>query len=371
MTSRLAPPASRGARSTTRTSARPPVRAAAGSGNDTRTAGRRSPVIDNARFVLIGLVVLGHLLTTMRAQPTVGTVYTWVYMFHMPAFVFLAGLVVRGDAVGPPQGSRIASGLLAPLVIFGALYAAASWAFGFDGPATDSLMDPYWILWFLVALAMWRLSVPVLRALRWPITTTVLLAAVLVLLTDLPPILSLDRFIVLLPFFTAGLVLEPSQLERIRTVPGRLTALAILAVSTLLVRSVSVLPSGFLSFADRVDTSGRELPELGAHLAMYGIAAAMIAAVLALVPGGRGRIAVWGSRSMYVYLLHGFVVLAFRASPLDAWTVGPLGWVLLVLMSFALAAILASDRCVRLARPLVEPDIRWALRAAPGGSSSG
>lgn len=324
---------------------------------------RRDAAIDNVRFILIVLVVIGHILTTMRADATVDSVYSWIYLFHMPAFVLLAGLVVQRDVVDPHQGSRIVSTLVAPLIVFGALYQAATWALGFEGPAQDTLMDPYWILWFLVALAMWRLSVPVLRALRWPVMTTLALATALVALTDLPPILSLDRFIVLMPFFAAGLSLTPERLTAIRTLPWRLAAAAVLASTALLAGWATRLPAGCTTFADGVGVDGpSRLAGLPAFLAVYLLAAAMIAALLALTPTGRSRVSVWGSRTMYVYLLHGFVILAFRATALDSWGVSWTSWVLIVLSAVGLTIALASDRVVRSTRPLVEPDVRWALR---------
>src|SRR4029077_11373781 len=62
------------------------------------TAKERDSVIDNARFILIVLVVLGHFLTTMQGSPALDVLYAWIYMFHMPAFVFLSGLWINAEA---------------------------------------------------------------------------------------------------------------------------------------------------------------------------------------------------------------------------------------------------------------------------------
>ena len=44
---------------------------------------------DNLRFLLIALVVLGHLLEIAVEFPQKEILYTLIYSFHMPAFLFL------------------------------------------------------------------------------------------------------------------------------------------------------------------------------------------------------------------------------------------------------------------------------------------
>lgn len=330
------------------------------------SAGRgRDVAIDNARFVLIVLVVLGHALTSMRSSPVIDTVYTWIYLFHMPAFVFLAGLVISRDSVDPAQGAKLISTLVAPLVVFTVLFQAFNASLGLDGPVEGGLLDPYWALWFLVALTLWRLSVPLLRALRWPVATTLVLATGLSVAVDLPGVLSIDRFIVLAPFFAAGLVLTPTRIARLQALPWRVAALAALVLSSFVATWATSLPGGFILFNDGIGTGDRGLAaDVEAFLAMYAIAAVMTAALLALVPRTESLITVWGSRTIYVYLIHGFVIRLFRVSPLDTTLNTPIGWAMVLLASVALVAVLSSDRAVRVARPFVEPPVGWLLSRA-------
>lgn len=324
-------------------------------------ARERDALIDNARFVLIVLVVFGHFLTTMRGDPALDVLYSWIYMFHMPAFVFLSGLVVNAEAVTARQGRRIVSGLIAPLVIFTLLYEAFGRLIGQPVPSDTSLMDPYWLLWFLVALTIWRLLVPVLRSLRWPVATTLVVASVLVLISDLPAEWSIDRVVVLLPFFTAGLTLTPERLRALRTRTWRLVGAGVLAVSVPIAIWATDLPAGFITFSDGVTSIG-DLPEF---LGMYVIATAMIVALLALIPSRRSLITTWGARTIYVYLLHGFFVRAFRAGELGEVFASPTGAVLVLILSVGLAIFLSSDFVLRRTRRLVEPRVEWLLRAEP------
>ena len=315
-------------------------------------------MIDNARFILIVLVVLGHFLTTMQGSPVLDVLYSWIYMFHMPAFVFLSGLVINAEAVTARQGSRLVSGLLAPLVVFTLLYEVFGLIIDQPVPSDDNLMDPYWLLWFIVALTIWRLMVPVLRSLRWPVATTLVISTLLVLISDLPAVWSIDRVIVLLPFFTAGLVVTPERIRALRTRRWRLVSAGILVVSVPLSVWVTQLPAGFLTYNDGVESIG-DVPEF---LFMYLVATAMIVALLSLTPSSRGVMTKWGTRTMYVYLLHGFFVRAFRSAGLGEALTSPAGLVLIVVVSVGLAIVLSSDGVVRMTRRLVEPDVGWLLK---------
>jgi fucose 4-O-acetylase-like acetyltransferase len=336
----------------------------------------RDALIDNARFVLIVLVVLGHFLTTMRTWPATDILYSWIYMFHMPAFAFLAGLVLNAEAVSARQGGRIVTGLLAPLVSFTLVYQAFGTLIGEPVPTDTGLMVPYWVLWFLVALTIWRLLVPVLRSLRWPVATTLVVATVLALVADLPPEWSIDRVIVLLPFFTAGLVLNRTRLQVLRSRTSRLVGVGVLVVSAPVSVWVAQLPDDFRFFSDAVES----MSDVPAFLGMYAIAAAMTAAVLALTPSSRSAITTWGARTIYVYLLHGLFVRGFRAVDAAEVLMTPIGFVVVLAASIGLAIFLSSDLVVRRTRRLVEPRLTWLLRqesthvesatAALGGSAA-
>ena len=45
---------------------------------------------DNAKFVLMFLVIAGHLLECFSGR-FVSSIYRTIYLFHMPAFIFLSG----------------------------------------------------------------------------------------------------------------------------------------------------------------------------------------------------------------------------------------------------------------------------------------
>lgn len=323
----------------------------------------RDPLIDNVRFVLIVLVVFGHFLTSMRGDPTVETVYVWIYLFHMPAFVFLSGLVITSFALTRRVARRIVTQLLAPYVLFTVLYEIFGRWVDQPVPSDDPLREPYWLLWFLMALALWRLCVPLLSALRWPVLTALITSTVLALTVDLSTYWSIDRFVVLLPFFTAGLMMAPDRIQRVRGSSWRVFGVLVLLGAVPVARWATGVERGFISYTDAVDSAA----ELPTFLALYGVAAAMTLAVITLTPGGRGRMSVWGTRTIYVYLLHGFFVRAYRASDLDTTLESVAGMLGILVVSILLSIALASRPVPGLTRPLVEPRLNWLLRDVPAG----
>ena len=71
---------------------------------------------DNLRFLLIALVVLGHLLEIAGEFPHRELLYALIYSFHMPAFLFLSGMFARFDRI------KWIFGMAMPYLVFQWLY---------------------------------------------------------------------------------------------------------------------------------------------------------------------------------------------------------------------------------------------------------
>ena len=58
--------------------------------NNIQNTNERNYRIDNIRFILIFLVVFGHLLGIMTGSKA-DLLYRFIYSFHMPVFIFITG----------------------------------------------------------------------------------------------------------------------------------------------------------------------------------------------------------------------------------------------------------------------------------------
>ena len=92
-------------------------------------------------------MVLGHLLEVASAFPHKQVIYTVIYSFHMPAFLFLSGMFARFDRV------KWLFGLCLPYLALQTLYILFARQM-YDPGLPLQFSQPYWLLWYLFALAV-------------------------------------------------------------------------------------------------------------------------------------------------------------------------------------------------------------------------
>lgn len=260
--------------------------------------------IDNAKGVLILLVVLGHFLESVQgwSDSLLRGPLTLIYMFHMPAFVFLAGITAKTDSLG----RRIAN-LAVILVLFQVAYMAPTTLI--KGFYPDSPLQPHWILWFLLSMVWWLAALPFIRKIPAPLLVSVAAAVLVGALPFAGYALSSSRTLVFLPFFVAGHLYGRQilgALPRWRSAPVvGVVALAVIGVGLYAVN----LDDAWVHGARRFNEMGAGLLDGGVtRLALTLVAAASSFAFLMTVSARNGLMARVGVVSLSVFLLHGFAV---------------------------------------------------------------
>ena len=322
----------------------------------------RDAGLDAAKGALILLVLAGHLVWPVPwphgpdgVMPPAGqaqmALYGWIYLFHMPMFAMVSGVLSRaGYSWGLVRS--VAGRLLLPYVVFGAIQAATLLALG---EAARPLWGLYG-LWYLLSLAWWRLLLPAFVHLPRPMLWAVALAVGAGWLGWIGMPLSLSRTCTLFPFFLAGHLLrgERAHLPRLFTPAAAVAVLALCAGLCWLAApaNVHVLLYGNQPYQVR-DLS----PWVGplVRLGRLGLGFAAGLAFLSLMPSGRGVLGRLGERSLYVYILHAALLPLYRAAP---WLWEPLNAVpVLGVLAGAVASGFLLARASRLGwvRRLVEP----------------
>ncbi len=166
----------------------------------------RNYKIDNIRFILILLVVLGHFL-----EPSQSTSLMYgaelIYSFHMPVFVFISGYLAKFNT------QRIVRTYLYSYVLLQAIYIFFN-KFYLDKPDTSlDFSNPHHSLWYLLAMAMYCMIIPLIETERTSKKLVVFAFSLFVSLfagTDwgLDETLTLGRFLGFLPFFVLGYYLQ-------------------------------------------------------------------------------------------------------------------------------------------------------------------
>ncbi|HSP75442.1 MAG TPA: acyltransferase family protein [Cryobacterium sp.] len=335
---------------------------------------RRVPLWDNARWIAITLVVLGHAILKLIAESDVAyEFYLFVYAFHVPLFVAVSGYFARSGPLGTRQLHRLVTDIVLPYLIFETIWTVVRWLLG--GAFVLDYSTPSWTLWFLIALLIWRLTLPFLVLLRYPLLISVVISVGAGYSASIDSTFAMSRTLGLLPFFVFGWQLRQWQLtdrwlglHAAAVWRWRIGAITLFtALLGAIVANIDVLREAqvrqFLLYNVAYPEFGYDqLWAGGIRLGLMLLAFALIVAFLVLMPRRSTWFTAWGTATLYIYLLHSFVLFPLRETGVLG---GPRpGWVLPAMIVFSvLISVALSQRLVRTVfRPLIEPRARWVFR---------
>lgn len=328
-------------------------------------SGGRIALWDNARLVLILLVVFGHCIEGIHGVQLVTIVYDVVFAFHMPAFLLVSGWFARADRLDRRALVGTAR-LVVTWLIVEVAWIGVRFVLGEPPVHDDWLVVPSWTLWFLVSLFTMRLLLPYLALLRAPMVVALAVALAAGLTASVGTPFSASRTAALLPFFVLGWWLRRARVgeagwfvapsARVRAGAGVVFVLGIVAV--LLLMRAPGFTNQLLFWRRGYDAMDLEpLPGMLLRSAFLAVGVAMTLAVLLLVPRSESRLSVIGRNTLPVYLLHAPLVDTMRQTHLDD-AIGTLPVALLVMLAIAvvITAVTGSPPVARLMRPVTEPD---------------
>lgn len=336
-----------------------------------RTGAARVPVWDNARFVAVTLVVIGHGIQRLTYDSDNAlALYLFIYAFHMPAFAMISGYFSKASPPGVKQMRKVMTDILLPYLIMEGIWTFVQ--FLVEGKREFNPTQPSWTLWFLLALGIFRLILPYLALLRWPLLWAVIFSIGVGYFDNVDSTFSLSRAIGILPFFVHGWKLRDwgtiDHWHAAERVTGWVRAAAVLVLAAwLAVVIVFIEPFRAidLRFWFFYDDSYRGLGEdqwwAGlVRLGLIGLALLLSAAFFVLVPRRQTWMTDLGRATMYVYLLHSFVLYPIRETGVLLDEHASAMWLVsMVLACIAISIALASPFIQRVFRPLIEPKPRW------------
>lgn len=327
----------------------------------------RDPFFDNAKYLTIVLVACGHAWEPLTYDSRAAhAAYLTVYAFHMPAFALVSGYFSRSFDMAPGRLKRLLTGVALPYAVFETAY-TLFYRWAQDDPGYPlSLLDPWYLMWFLMALFIWRLTTPLWLRLRHPVAVAMGLATLAAVSPDLGGEISIQRVLGFLPFFVLGLTLRAAHFERLRTRRVRLWALPIGLGA--LATAYWVAPwfdAGW--FYHRGSVTGQGAPRWAGPLttpALFCLALLLTACFLAWVPRRRLWCTALGTGTMYGYLLHGFVIkwARFRDWYAADWPHTPLGQLAVTAVAVGGITLLCTPPVRAVLRCVVEPRMEWAFK---------
>lgn len=268
---------------------------------------------DNAKGILIILVVLGHFLEIGRQNEMKGAVYLVIYSFHMPAFLFFSGFFAKYHP------SRILY-LAFQYAAFQLLYSLFNGIILKSSSAWDFLRNltvPYWLLWYLPVLLYCHLLLPLWtrrsrkqQAVIWIVSVG---ECLLCGYCDwIGYSFSISRFLVFLPFFLLGNMMGNISPDKLRSLASGKYLLLFL-VCIVLTKTICLLCSRPFTAQMLYGTYSYAIGyHPGIRLQIIFIALGWISLLTVLANTLLfQRIPILthlGQNTLPVYLLHGFIV---------------------------------------------------------------
>ncbi|MFD1956951.1 acyltransferase family protein [Paenibacillus thailandensis] len=318
---------------------------------------QRDHYFDNVKFVLIALVVIGHALEPLYStSESAKALYNFIYFFHIPLFVFITGYFSKK------------SGKLAPYlvlyVVFESLYTLLDYYLNGRSSLQFTFFLPYWVTWYLLAVVIWKIALPYFAKLRYPILFASCLAVLAGYVSTLGYTLSALRAINFFPFFLAGYYMKREYFGYLFKRPVKIASALIM-----------ILTLGFLFlYGQRLNCEwlwgSYTYAKLGstewyAGIYRIGIAAVSVMlsiGVLSLIPTRRTTISEPGIRTMYPFLLHGFVLLIMEHQDIFRHIHTWADQLLLVLFAAAMTFIFSMKWVETVCRVVFKPDLSFLYK---------
>ena len=294
----------------------------------------RSAFFDNAKFILIFLVVLGHVISPYRGnEDWLGAIYHFIYIFHMPAFILLAGYFSR-NFHKRKYYVKIVTHLLVPYVLLQTVY---TFYYNSLYPNTDFSLQyftPRWAMWFLLSMIAWKLLLPLFTKIKpaYAIMLSIIIGIMAGFIEVPDRYLSLDRTFYFFPFFLIGYYLfNTSIFKEVKKekwlAPGIGTLIISFTVVYFILHNIvgaSILYGTYTS---------NSVSDIAIQLVMYSVSLLITFSFFTLIPRGKRFYTAIGQRSFYVYILHGFIIKWFFETNFGQSIQSTLDYIFLFLLS--------------------------------------
>lgn len=285
----------------------------------------RNHWLDNAKFILIFLVILGHCFDKFGEGNVCYSVNSTLYFFRMPLFVFLSGLFSKRI-----EWRRFLPwiwGVMETYLIFTLLQIALILALPQEPGfilSKDVLLEffvvPRWTLWYLISLCFWRLAIQLFGAIISPILFLIISIIIggLSGLIPLGPAMSFQRTLTYAPFFAIGYWCGRNKVDinLIKRIPAWFS---IFIFFLLFVTVVVLLSSKFSGFPLIPFLRGmydfRSFPEYSPillvflRLVIYLISVVVSVCVLRLIPSNNSWLSKQGLDTLFYYVYHPLLII--------------------------------------------------------------
>lgn len=267
------------------------------------TLAPRNLKMDNAKFILIVLVVLGHCLERFTPQGINGSLYNAIYTFHMPLFIFITGYFTNTNK----DKKKYFEGVFSLFTTFCSFQLI--WFVLHRNYTLYYLLTPSWTLWYLLSTIYWKILIYIFRNVNLKLLLGCSVIIALIGGFSTFSAFSIPRTLTFAPFFVLGYIARARSFDF-----NKLRKAYLLIPSVVLMIGCIIALRGNFSWLLYGSAS-----YLAFHCPLYLapllrlstliVGCLFSACVLAYAPN-HPSLARFGQNTLFYYLYHTFVIIA-------------------------------------------------------------
>lgn len=305
---------------------------------------KRDIYLDNAKGVLITLVVIGHGLEFIGGWYDEGINYvlTLIYLLHMPAFCFFAGITTSKDRYIERSINMMCFFIVYQL-IYSPFIVSSGWGW------KQVFTTPIYSLWFIYTLSIWTMALPFVLKIKSGLLITIVISLVAGSFKFIGYPLGLGRTIYFFAFFLIGNMYGRdvvSYVKKIKSLYLKIYAISAILICTYLIYSMGLDHRVLYGVNDYYKFGGGVIDGAVIRCCIYAASSVLVISFMLLIGSNKGFITKIGMNSLSVYLLHGFILISFLGEFLGSFSesFGPYcSFVVVVLGGIALSIVLSTN----------------------------
>lgn len=273
----------------------------------------RNYYFDNAKLILIFLVVLGHFIEPfIEYNRYAKTIFLFIYTFHMPTFIFISGYFSK---VEMKDGwlLMIIKKFLIPYIICQYTFSIFTNLIGIR-EYPFRLIFPSYTWWFLFAMFIWNISIRFIIRLNNNIDNIIILNIIIAILSGyidrINGTLAISRIIIFFPFFMLGYYFKINGINAKKIIKNKIISSLIL-ISTIIILFLfeKSINSGWLWCSMPYNSLGiNGIIAAIMRITVYIFQLITMFSVLSIIPSKEYKITSIGSNTMPIYVIHSFIV---------------------------------------------------------------
>lgn len=277
---------------------------------------------DNLKFILIVLVVIGHFIERMESSHTMQSIFFFIYIFHMPLFVFITGLNSKSmlDENNNLKVNKIISFMIIYIVLKSVLFLIETNLLGEN--LTFKIFSESGVPWYLLATCIWYSLIPIIKKIKpvYAVLISILIALIAGYDKSIFEFLSFSRVLCFMPFFMIGYYLSEHKLEKLLDirVVFRIVAFFLIISMFLLILCTQINVFKFTGIVTgRIPYILLETNQIygGLYRAIwYGISTFICMCVMLIIPRCKTFFTEFGKRTLQVYVLHIIIIKLFMGT---------------------------------------------------------